>query len=128
MGDTFKLSGDFRGSILNLKSTLKNVQQSVGEIQTQDEDSKKELQALIGKLSQELEKAPAEKKEQAEAVAQTAQSLVEQAKAEKPNRTMLQISGEGLKQAAKNLADVMPTVVSIAAQIVLAVGRVTGGL
>jgi tRNA U34 5-carboxymethylaminomethyl modifying GTPase MnmE/TrmE len=128
MSDTFNMSGDFRGAILNIKSNLKHVQQSVGDIKTQDLDARAELQALIEKLSQELEKSPPEQKEQVEAVAQTAQALVEQAKAEKPNKTMLQITGEGLKQAAKNLAEVAPAVGMIAGQIVLAVGRVVSGM
>ncbi len=124
MSDKFTLSGDFRGSIVNIKSQLQNVQQTVGQIETHDADAKKELQNLIQQLSDELSKTPPEKKEAAEAVSETAKALVEQAKAEKPNQTMLQITGEGLKQAAKNLADVAPAVINIATQIVLAIGRI----
>jgi hypothetical protein len=126
MADRFNLSGDFRGAIVNIKSTLTNVQQSVGEIRTSDEMARKELEQLIGQLSEALQKAPVEHQEQAQAVAETAKVLVDSAKAEKPNRTMLQISGEGLKQAAQNLADVMPAVVGIAGQIVLTVAKLTG--
>jgi methyl-accepting chemotaxis protein len=127
MGDQFNLSGDFRGAIVNLKSTLKNVRQSAGQIPGGDEDGRKQLQELIDKLAAELEKTPPEKKEDAEAVAETAKALVDQAKSEKPNKTLLQISGEGLKQAAQNLASVMPSVASIAVQIVTAVARLSGG-
>jgi hypothetical protein len=123
MGDKIELTGDFRGSIVNIKSTLENVTQSVGEIRGGDEDARKELQKLVQQLSKELQKAPANKKEQVEAVAETAKALVDQAKGEKPNKTMLQITGEGLKQAAKNVGDVMPAVISIAAQIVMAIGK-----
>lgn len=127
MGDTFEMSGDFRGAILNIKSTLTNVQQSVGDIPGGDEQAKEELRSLIGDLNDTLQRAPAEVEEEAIAVAQTAETLVEQAKSEKPNKTMLTITGEGLKQAAQNLAEVMPTVVTIATQIVMAVGRITAG-
>jgi hypothetical protein len=126
MSDTFNLSGDFRGAIVNIRSTLANTQQTVGQMRGGDEAGRKELQQLIEQLSKELEKVPPAKEEQAQAVATTAQALVEQAKADPPNKTMLQITGEGLKQAAKNIADVMPTVLSIAAQIVIAVGKLTG--
>jgi septal ring factor EnvC (AmiA/AmiB activator) len=126
MADRFNLSGDFRGAIVNIKSTLTNVQQSVGEIRTEDAMTRKELEQLIGQLSEALQKAPVEHQEQAQAVAETAKVLVDSAKAEKPNKTMLQISGEGLKQAAQNLADVMPAVVGIAGQIVLTVAKLTG--
>ena len=126
MADRINLSGDFRGSIINIKSTLTNVQQSVGEIRTDDQSARKELEKLIGELSEALQKVPEKNQEQAEAVAETAKALVDTAKAEKPNKVMLQISGEGLKQAAKNLADVMPLVVVIASQIVLTVAKLTG--
>ena len=126
MGDKISLSGDFRGAVVNIKSTLTNVQQSVGEIRSEDELTRKELEKLIGDLSEALQKAPEENQEQAEAVAVTAKSLVDAAKVEKPNKALLQISGEGLKQAAQNLAGVMPVVVQIATQIVMAVTKLTG--
>jgi chromosome segregation ATPase len=126
MADRFNMSGDFRGAIINIKSKLTDVQQTVGQIQTEDETARKELETLIGQLSEALQKVPAGNEEQAEAVAETAKVLVDTAKAEKPNKTMLQISGEGLKQAAENLAGVMPIVASIAGQIVLAVAKLTG--
>ena len=126
MADRFNMSGDFRGAIINIKSTLTNVQQSVGEIHSTDETARKELEMLIGQLSESLQKVPPENQEQAQAVAETAKVLVDTAKAETPNKTMLQISSEGLKQAAQNLAGVMPAVVSIASQIVMTVAKLTG--
>lgn len=125
MSDRFEMSGDFRGAIVNIKSTLSNVQQSIGDIRSQDATTKAELENLINQLSESLQKVPAEKGEQAEAVAASAQALVEQAKSEKPNKTMLQITGEGLKQAAQNLAEVMPAVVTIASQIVMNIAKLT---
>ena len=126
MPDKINLSGDFRGSIINIKSTLTNVQQSVGEIRTDDQDARKELEKLIGQLSEALQKVPEQNQEQAGAVAETAKVLVDTAKAEKPNKTMVQVTGEGLKQAAQNLADVMPVVVTIAGQIALTVAKLIG--
>lgn len=128
MADRFNMSGDFRGAIINIKSTLTNVQQSVGDIRTSDESSRKELETLIGQLSEVLQKVPAEHQEQAQAVAETAKVLVDTAKAEKPNKTMLQISGEGLKQAAQTLGEVMPTVLTIASQIVMTIAKLTGAM
>ncbi|PWH13356.1 MAG: hypothetical protein DDG60_10365 [Anaerolineae bacterium] len=126
MADKFTMSGDFRGAVINIKSTLTNVQQSVGAMHSGDEATRRELEKLIGALSEALQSLPAESQEQAEAVAETAKALVEAASAEKPNKTILQISGEGLKQAAQNLAGVMPSVVTIASQIVLTVAKLTG--
>ena len=126
MGDQFNMSGDFRGAILNIRSTLTNVQQNVNEIRTENVEARAELAKLIAQLSDVLREAPEAKQEQAEAVAQTAKALVDTAKSEKPNKTLLQISGEGLKQAAQNLADVLPAVVTIAAQIVTTVMKLGG--
>jgi hypothetical protein len=125
MTDKFEMSGDFRGAIINIKSTLTNVQQSIGDIQTNDQESKEALMALIEELSQALQSAPPEIAEEAEAVAQTAEVFVQQAAAEQPNKTMLKITGEGLKQAAQNIASVLPTVLGIASQIILTVGKIT---
>lgn len=126
MGDQFDMSGDFRGAIVNIKSTLTNVQQSIGDIETNDEAAREELSNLVTQLEEALEATPPEKTEQAEAVAQTAEALVQQAAVEQPNQTMIKITGEGLKKAAENIADVLPTVLGIATQIVLSVGKITG--
>jgi len=124
MPDNINLSGDFRGAVINIKSTLTNVQQSVGTMAAEDPEARKELEKLIGQLSESLQKVPEEHKEDAQAVADFTQSLVDSAKVEKPNKTTLQITGEGLKKAAQNLAEVLPAVIPIATQIVAAVMKI----
>ena len=47
MGDQFNLPGDFRGAILNIRSTLRNVQQYVNEIHTENVGAREELAQLI---------------------------------------------------------------------------------
>jgi hypothetical protein len=126
-GDQFTMSGDFRGAILNIKSTLENVSQSIGAAPHGDAATKAQLQELITQLSAALQQAPPEKTSEAEAVAETAKAAVEQATKEKPNRTLVQISAEGLKQAAQNLASVLPAVLPIAQKIAEAVQRMAPG-
>ena len=126
MGDKFNLSGDFSGAIVNLKSTLNNVRQSAGQIPGGDDEARRQLQNMIDSLSAELEKAPAAKAEEVEAVAQTAQVLVEQAKSGKPNKILLRVTGEGLKQSAKNLAEYLPSVLPLTIQIVSIVMKISG--
>ena len=121
MPDRFSMSGDFRGAFINIKSTLTNVQQSIGDISTDDVDTRMELEKLIGQLNDALQKIPAEKQESAEAVAETAKALIDAAKSEKPNKTLLQITGDGLKKAAKDLAKATPVVLHLAGQIVTTV-------
>jgi ElaB/YqjD/DUF883 family membrane-anchored ribosome-binding protein len=123
-GDTFNMSGDLSGANVNVKSTLTHVTQTIGKLPNADPTAKAELERLIRELNDALQKAPSDKKEDAEAVAELAQQLVEKANKEKPNRTMVQVTGEGLKQAAQNLADVAPTVLTIATQIIETIGQI----
>lgn len=123
MPDQFTMSGDFRGAFINIKSTLTNVQQSIGDISTDDAQARMELEKLIGQLNDALQKVPVEKQEEAEAVAETARALIEAARADKPNKTLLQITGEGLQKAAKDLVKATPVVLHVAGQIVTTVMR-----
>ena len=116
-GDTFNMSGDFRGANINIKSTLTRVSQRVVNLPQTDQTAKDELQALLVQLNETLQQAPPDKAEEAEAVAKSAEQLVATASEEKPNKTRIQISGEGLQQAAQTLAKVMPTALTTATQI-----------
>lgn len=125
-GDQFTMSGNFSGAILNIKSTLTDVSQSIGAAPHGDAATKAQLLALVEQLSVELQNVPAEKASDAEAVAETAKAAVEQATKAQPNKTLVQISAEGLKQAAQNLAAVLPTVLPIATQIADALRKMIG--
>ncbi len=118
-GDTFNMSGDFRGAMVNVKSTLSNVTHSITASSKIEPSLKTELKQLFKKLSQALAQAPPQRAEQVEAVSQAAEMLINTATAENPNKTMLQVSGEGLKQTARD----MPNVLAIATQIVATVAR-----
>ncbi len=125
-GDQFTMSGNFSGAMLNIKSTLSNVTQSIGAAPHGDEATKAQLQALIAQLSAELLQVPAEHANDAEAVAETAKAMVEQATKAQPNKQLVQISAEGLQQAAQNLAAVLPTVLPLAQKIAEALRTVAG--
>lgn len=122
-GDTFTMSGDFRGANINIKSRLENVTQTVGTLPHAEASAKADLEKLIKELNETLQQIPDAREQEAEAVAQSAEILVQKAAEEKPNKTMIQITGEGLKQAAQNLADVTPTVLTIATQIVATISK-----
>lgn len=119
-GDEF--SGDFRGAILSVRATLNNVTQSIENVTGADESSRKELEELVAQLAAALEQVPTERAADAEAVATQTELMVAQASAEKPNKSLLKITGEGLKKAAENIADVLPTVLGIATKIVAVIG------
>lgn len=119
--DTFNVSGDFRGAMVNVKSTLDNVTQTINTVPNLTPSLKDELAGLIEELKQELTEAPQDKAEAAVAVSEMAQQVIDTATAEKPNRTMIKVTAEGLKQAAQSIADVLPSVLTIATRIVAAV-------
>ena len=115
--------GNVSGSNIIIKSKLEHVQQTIGAAPGVGDSAKEELTALVGQLSAALEAVPAEMAEVKEAVAEYAKQIVEAAAQPKPNKTIVQISGDNLKKAAENLKAVMPTILVIATQIVEAVKR-----
>lgn len=124
-GDQFNLSGDFRGALLNIKSKLDDVTQTVNTMPGGDSSEKAQLQQLLQQLSETLQQVPASHAEDAEAVAETAKNLVGTASQERPNKTILQITGAGLQKAAENLQAVAPAVVNIATRIVDTITNLT---
>ena len=120
-GDTYTFSGDFHGSNINIKSMLKDVNQTIGALPRADAAKKEALQRRIAQLNRVLQQAPPDKVQEADAVAQMADALVKSADSQPPNRAMMEITGEGLKQAAVNLAGIVPDVVHIAEAVVAGV-------
>lgn len=119
-GDDIRIEGgQVTGKNVNIGSTLSNVTQQVGAITQADPEDKAELEQLIQQLEAELQKLPAAHQEEAETVAEFTQELVEEAGKEKPKKSKLEITGEGLKKAAQNLASVAPLIGEIAGKIAL---------
>jgi len=128
---TFSISGHIEGGIVNIggeqnisgtiilnaKSRLEGVTQSIGVMPNAEQSAKDEIVNLVNELKAQLEKSPPNKAEDTEQVARQVETLIKEASAEKPNKETIKIAGENLKKAAQNLADVMPIVLSIATQI-----------
>lgn len=119
MGDEFNFQGaNLSGANNSFKSTLTNVTQIVGALPTTDATTKQQIEQLLEQLGVELEKVPAGSEDDAAAVEETAKDLLEKASKEKPNKAVVTISAKGLKQAAANIAAVLPAVLPIATRIV----------
>lgn len=112
------------GSIVNLQSTLENVSQVIHNAPQLDNNFKAELTSLIEQLTAALSEVPDEYAEDAEAIAVEARRLAEDVSRPKPNRRSIQISADGLKRAAQNLAAITPPVVTIVQSIVELVQKV----
>jgi hypothetical protein len=123
MGDRVHI-GSITNSNFNWKSRLDNVTQQVGASPSLDEGAKAQLTRLLTELSQKLERAPEDQRDEAEAVGDAAEEYVKKATAAKPNKKSLEISGKGLLEAAKAIADVVP----IATGIISTVTNFVSGL
>lgn len=124
MGDTYNLSGDFRGAIVNINTTLSNVSQTISRLPNTDAQTKTELEQLVKQLKTALVTAPHDKLQLAEAIALQAKQLADAADTEHPNQAWLQVSAEGLKSAAKAISEVVPTALSVAIQIADTISRI----
>lgn len=118
--------GNITGSIVNVDAMLEQVTQNIGSASNVDEVVKKQLTELIEQLKGELQKTPPTKKEEAEALAASAKALVEAGTKAHPNKTTVQITADGLKKAAENIASATPTVLTIASGIVKTVFQLVG--
>jgi uncharacterized coiled-coil protein SlyX len=108
---------DMRGAIVNVGSTLTNVQQSIGAMPGMGEDEKKKLNDLIEQLKKELEKAPADKQQDAGTVAKNLDSLVQEVSKEEKDEEVVELKSNRLKKAAENIAGALPAVAGIVGQI-----------
>jgi hypothetical protein len=112
-------SGNFQGAIINFQTELDHVSQIINSAPNFDDNFKSQFQDLIQQLFNELKEAPKDKEDDIEAVLVTAKTLVETMSKEKINKPLVTINADSLKKAAENIAQIMPTVLSVATQIVL---------
>ncbi len=111
MGD-YNHIHDIHNSSINIKSPLDNVQQTV------QPSEKAKLEELIAQLQAALENAPKEKAEYVEVIEEGTERLIKEIERPKPNRTNLQITGEGLIKAADALTTVAPKTLDLVNRIV----------
>jgi hypothetical protein len=124
MGDNIVITGN-KDSIFNMNTNLTKVNQSINRF-SETNSLIYEINHLISELENELGQVPDENKEEAEAVLECARSLIEEATKAKPDKTRIMISGDRLLTAAKNIATIMPAVLSIATQIVETITKLSG--
>jgi hypothetical protein len=114
------------GANVNVGSGLTGVQQTAGMTAAGSGADEQNLAALLEILTKILNTAPANKADEAEALAAQAAQLVEAAGKDHPNRTMLQVISGGLKQTAELLKDAVPAAVKLTGQILDVVARLHG--
>ena len=106
-------------NITNVDADLKNVQQQIGNVSTLAEDQKKQLEELVEEFRKELVKVGDDHLAEAELISGRLEEVV--ASAAKPpeqrKKGILELSVNGLKDAAKAVATVVPTLLPVAEKI-----------
>lgn len=121
IGDKVEMSGDFRGGSINFKSHLENAAQTIEAFSFVEESNKAELLKLLQELKSALAELPEEKAVDAEKVSSRVAALARESSEVNPDREMMSMTAESLTRAAKNIADVIPSAIPIAAQIITAI-------
>lgn len=117
------MSGDFRGAILNVDTELNNSSQNIGDTFNTNENISNELHQLLEEFKQALLKVPTEKANESEAATWAAETLIKERTSGNKNPAKIEITKEGLRKAANNIASVTPTVLLIAEKIISALER-----
>ncbi len=117
-GDSIHQSGNFSGSIVNVKSSLSQVSQSIGALPGLDESGRARLESLLKELAAALARVPPGQAQEARAVEALTADLIAKAGAEPPNPPLLRISAEGVLKAARSLAETAAPVIKLVEQVV----------
>lgn len=118
MGSTYTFSGNFTGAMVNVKSQLRNVTQSIAALPSADQATKDELTQLTAQLADLLATTPNERAMDAEKVSKRVETLVDEANKPDPDRELFEFNLESLKKAIAMLSTVVPLVVPVADKII----------
>lgn len=119
-GPRYDLSGDFRGALLSIESTLRDTQQAIGALPAAGDDVRAGLRRLIVRLDRALLATPPGREAEATEVADLAKELIEKAGGPKPRPAVIRGHGDALREAAAALADAVPDAPDIAGQLAAA--------
>lgn len=102
---------------VNIKSRLDQVTQVVSNASAMDAGQKQEFVRLIGMLKEALSAAGDKRPSDNQRVAQAAELVATEIAKPKPNKGFLNITVEGLKEAARAVEDIAPGVIKVAGTI-----------
>ena len=116
MGHNFNIGGSAN---INIDSTLSNVTQTIGAASSLDPGQKSELEALVQSLKTDLESLKATRPDETKEIMDALEKAV--ANAAKPpqerKQSILQLSANGLKEAAELVKDIAPNILTTAGLI-----------
>lgn len=102
---------------VNIKSRLDHVNQQVQQSNGWPDEQRQALSKLVEQLQAELAAIAEQHPDEADRVTRTTELVVSEATKPKPDKAFLNITTEGLKQAASALADIAPTVLLVAGKV-----------
>lgn len=120
-------SGDFRGAVIFNDSTINNAGNIAGTLGGLDESARSDLQSLLGQIAEALNKPPAEKLDDAQAVASASEDFMKEAGQSRPNPKRLAALGKSFIDTAEAVIDFAPSVVGLAEKIVTNVTGIFSG-
>ncbi len=112
-GDSYDLSGDFRGSAVNINSRLEHATQSIAAMPHGSPEERERLAGLLGELRDVLAQAPPEQAADADAIARRIEVLAEEAENQNPDRDLIEQIGDSVRRAAGKLAPKLPRLLPI---------------
>jgi hypothetical protein len=116
LGHKIKVGGS---AIINIDSALSNVTQTIGTAPGLDSAQKSQLEALVQSLKADLAKLKASHADETKEITEALEKAV--ANAAKPplerKQSLLQLSANGLKEAAELVKDVAPSILTTAGLI-----------
>ncbi len=113
---TANISGN--NNLVTIGSVLSAASQSIEGSSTFPDSEKANIQSLLDELNNLLIGVPTELSEDAEAVAEMAKVLVENATKDKPNKKIFEVTAGGLTKAATNIATIAPPVLTTVQAII----------
>ena len=131
MRDQFNLSGDFRGALININSSLDRARQCVDAAASEEfADIRAKLDGLLDKLREELSAVGPEHHEAAEALAESTAVVVETATSARSNPTSIQAGvqrvlnrGKSLLKASPAIASTVNTILEIVEKVAATMGK-----
>ena len=102
---------------VNIKSRLDHVTQMVNATGSLKDADRQALSKLIEEMKDALRTASEKRPEEADRVASSMETVTSELAKSKPDKPFLNISLDGLKQAAKALEDIAPSVLTTAGRI-----------
>jgi len=120
------MSGDFRGAIININTSLQKAQQAINSGDPPFSSSEVRLTELLALLAADLGLVEEGKREDAEALAEATRIAVETAAQPRPNKKLLAGCLEAVRTSGHAVLETAPKIAATVNQIIDIIGKIHG--